>query len=80
MVEGACTIVAIFVETSVSVPRHASDKCSSRERLLSVPCQVVTAKRASHDLHTARLLVFLREALPVAQAMTVLEIIIKEFR
>ena len=56
---GTCSIVAVFVETSALVPRHASNKCSSRERLLSVAGQVVTAKRVSLDPHTVRLLVFL---------------------
>ena len=35
IVEGACTIVAVFVKTSVSVPRHTSDKCSSRALVFS---------------------------------------------
>ena len=47
------------------------------ERLFSVAGQVasVTAKRASFDLYTVTLLVFMHEALPVVREMTVRQII-----
>jgi len=45
------------------------------ECLFEVAGQVVTAKRASLDLHTVTLLVFLHEALPVVRQMAVHQII-----
>jgi len=35
IVEGTCSIVAVFVENSSSIPRQASDKCSSRALVFS---------------------------------------------
>jgi len=35
MVERACSNVAVFVETSASVPHHVSDRCSSRALVFS---------------------------------------------
>ena len=74
--EGTCSIVAVFVEISASVPRHARDKCSSRALVFSgwSSCQCDCEKSLSRPNTT--LLVILHEALEMTVRQIIKETIV----
>ena len=76
MVERTCSILAVFVKTSALVPRHASDKYSSRALVFSGWSSCDCEKSLSCPVHCNTSCVSAR-VLPVVREMTVRQIIKK---